>query len=113
VRVALRQQEWTKVWHLLPTTRYAVYTDGTSIGSTLRVRTRRAGDRMQPLGMEQEKKIQDILVDKHIARAERENIQLFYSPAHCVWLAGFTLDNRVRLTSATQHIVRLSITTFS
>ncbi|MBV9690861.1 MAG: tRNA lysidine(34) synthetase TilS [Ktedonobacteraceae bacterium] len=113
VRLALREQEWTKVWHLLPTTRYAVYIDRVSLGSTLRVRTRRPGDRMQPLGMQQEKKIQDILVDKHIARTERASIPLFFAPAHCVWLAGVTLDNRVRLTSATQHILRLSITTFS
>ncbi|MBV9021322.1 MAG: tRNA lysidine(34) synthetase TilS, partial [Ktedonobacteraceae bacterium] len=68
VRLALREQEWTKVWHLLPTTRYSVYIDAKSISSTLHVRTRRPGDRMQPLGMQQEKKIQDILVDKHIAR---------------------------------------------
>jgi tRNA(Ile)-lysidine synthase len=113
VRTALRQQEWTKVWQLLPSTRYAVYIDSESIGSTLRVRTRCPGDRMQPLGMRQEKKIQDILVDKHIARTERASLPLFFSTAHCVWLGGVTLDNRVRLTGTTQHIVRLSITPFS
>lgn len=112
VREALRHQEWTKVWRLLPSTRYAVYIDGATVGSTLHVRTRRPGDRMRPLGMEQEKKIQDILVDKHIARTARASIPLFFSPAHCAWLAGVTLDDRMRLTSTTRQIVRLSITKF-
>jgi tRNA(Ile)-lysidine synthase len=59
--------------------------------------------------MAQEKKVQDILVDNHIARSERMHIPLFFSASHCIWLAGVCLDDRVRLTEATQRIVRLSI----
>ncbi len=90
-------------------TQYAVHIDADCLGDTLLVRTRRAGDRIRPLGMAQEKKVQDILVDKHIARSERRHIPLFFSASHCVWLAGVCLDDRVRLTEATQRIVRLSI----
>jgi tRNA(Ile)-lysidine synthase len=90
-------------------TQYAVHIDADCLGDTLLVRTRRAGDRIRPLGMAQEKKVQDILVDKHIARAERMHIPLFFSASHCVWLASVCLDDRVRLTEATQRIVRLSI----
>ena len=70
----------------------------------LHVRTRRDGDRIQPLGMTHEKKIQDILVDKHIPRAQRSQIPLFFSATHCIWLAGIQVDNRVRLTPDTQRI---------
>jgi tRNA(Ile)-lysidine synthase len=73
------------------------------------VRTRRDGDRIRPLGMAYEKKVQDVLVDKHIPRAERDQIPLFFAPTHCVWLAGVHLDDRVRLTKETRNIVRLSI----
>jgi tRNA(Ile)-lysidine synthase len=90
-------------------TQYAVHIDADCLGDTLLVRTRRAGDRIRPLGMAREKKVQDILVDKHIARAKRMHIPLFFSASHCVWLAGVCLDDRVRLTEATQRIVRLSI----
>ncbi len=109
IREALRREDWNAVWRLLVSDRYVVYIDSTGIGNTLRVRTRRAGDRMRPLGMAHEKKIQDVLVDKHIARAEREQIPLFFSATHCVWLAGVSLDDRVRLTRTTRNIVRLSI----
>lgn len=109
VKDALRREDWPEVWKLLPATRYAVYMDAASLGKALQVRTRQPGDRLQPLGMQHEKKVQDILVDKHIARTERDAIPLFFSASHCIWLAGVALDERVRLTSNTEYIVCLSI----
>ena len=109
VREALRSEDWPQVWRLLPATRYSVYIDGDVAGSFLQVRTRRPGDRLQPLGMQYEKKVQDIFVDRHIARAERGTVPVFFSASHCIWLAGVCLDERVRLTSKTRRIVRLSI----
>ena len=79
------------------------------IDSVVQVRTRRPGDRIQPLGMAHEKKVQDVLVDKHIPRADRASIPLFFSRSHCIWLAGVCLDERVRLTKKTKRIVYLSI----
>jgi tRNA(Ile)-lysidine synthase len=109
VRAALECEDWATVWHRLAPTRYVVYIDSDTLDDSLHVRTRRAGDRLRPLGMQHEKKVQDILVDKRIARAERERIPLFFSAEHCIWLGGVTIDERVRLTSRTRHIVRLSL----
>ena len=109
VRQALRQEDWPRVWQLLPSSPSTVYVDADMLGPLLQVRTRHPGDRIRPLGMTQEKKVQDVLVDKHIARADRSHIPLFFSATHCVWLAGVCLDDRVRLTGETRHIVRLSI----
>jgi tRNA(Ile)-lysidine synthase len=114
---ALRRAEWATVWRLLRTDQHQVYIDAdqlvhdTMYGPQVHlcVRTRRSGDRIQPLGMTHEKKIQDVLVDKRIPRAQRSDIPLFFSATHCVWLAGILVDNRVRLVPDTRHIVRLSI----
>ncbi len=107
VQQALSREDWSLVWQLLPSTPDAVYVDagvvGSEVGSNLQVRTRRPGDRIRPLGMAQEKKVQDILVDKHIPRAARSHIPLFFSASHCVWLAGVCLDDRVRL-SGLRHL---------
>ena len=110
VRSALSREDWPVVWQLLPSTNDVVYVDADTIGPSLEVRARRPGDRIQPLGMAHEKKVQDVLVDKHIARADRSRIPLFLSASHSVWLAGVCLDDRVRLTSGTRRILRLSIT---
>ncbi len=106
---ALRREDWPEVWHLLPVSRYVVYIDASGVGTSLQARTRRPGDRLQPLGMLHEKKVQDVLVDKRIARPARDSIPLFFSASHCIWLAGVALDERARLTSETKNIARLSI----
>jgi tRNA(Ile)-lysidine synthase len=63
--------------------------------------------------MTHEKKVQDVLVNAHIARADRATLPLFFSSSHshCIWLAGVQLDERVRLTPQTERIVHLSIET--
>lgn len=110
VQQALSREDWPQVWQLLPSTLHTIYVDADAVGSQVYVRTRQPGDRIRPLGMAHEKKVQDILVDKHIARSDRPHIPLFFSDAHCIWLAGICIDDRVRLTTTTRHILRLSIT---
>ncbi len=107
VRQALRREEWAQVWRLLPSTRHTVYADADIVGPYVWVRTRLPGDRMRPLGVIHEKKVQDILVDKHIARGDRQFIPFIFSPSHCIWLAGVCLDDRVKISRETQRIVRL------
>jgi tRNA(Ile)-lysidine synthase len=110
VAQALQRENWQEVWRLLERPdQHTVYLDGESIGTRLLVRTRRPGDRIQPLGMAGEKKAQDIFVDKHIARDERATIPLFFADTRCLWVAGLCLDHRARLTASTRRIVRLSI----
>lgn len=107
---ALRQENWPELWRLLePPTPYAVYIDGAMAEAQLLVRTRRPGDRVQPLGMTTEKKVQDIFVDRHITRDERATTPLFFSRAHCLWVARACIDQRARLTAGTRRIIRLSI----
>ncbi len=109
VQQALSAEDWPRVWRLLPPARHTVYIDAERIDVCLEVRTRRPGDRIQPLGMAHEKKVQDVLVDAHVARAERASVPLFFAPFHCVWLAGICLDERVKLGSKTRRIIRLSV----
>lgn len=99
-------------WRSLATTPNVVYIDGDRVGTALVVRTRQPGDRIQPLGMTHAKKVQDILVDKHIVRSERDRILLFFSEGSSVWLGGICIDERVRLTATTRRIIRLSLVSF-
>jgi len=49
------------------------------------------------------------MVDQHVPRAVRAQTPLFFSAAHCVWVAGVCIDERVKLTGTTRGIIRLAI----
>lgn len=69
----------------------------------------RAGDSFYPLGMTQRKKISDFLIDKKISMAEKDTITVLESAGEIVWLAGYRIDNRFRLTDSTNHVITFSI----
>ena len=85
------------------------YIDADSAGETLAVRMWRPGDRFQPLGMEQPKKLQDYFTDAHVPRAERAHIPLVFGRDHLLWVVGHRLDDRVRITPATRRAIRLTM----
>ncbi|MDP6494486.1 MAG: tRNA lysidine(34) synthetase TilS [Dehalococcoidia bacterium] len=76
-------------------------------GLPLVVRCRCPGDRFQPLGMAQSKKLQDYMVDARIPRARRDDVPLVCSPYHILWVVGWRLDERVKVTDRTKRILRL------
>lgn len=76
-------------------------------GSELTLRCRRDGDRFQPLGMEQTKKLQDFMVDSKIPRVWRDRVPLVCARDRIIWVAGWRIDHRVRVTDDTRRILRL------
>ncbi|MER3405702.1 MAG: hypothetical protein C4289_11540 [Chloroflexota bacterium] len=66
-------------------------------GSTLVVRNRRPGDRVRPLGMAHETKLQDVLVNAKVPRQARDHLPVVVSPQHIVWVVGLCLDDRVKV----------------
>ena len=79
-------------------------------GDRLWVRPRRPGDRFQPLGMDQEKRLQDFFVDSKVPRSWRNRVPLVVSPGQLVWVAGWRIDDRVKVTASTRRVLRLRFT---
>ncbi len=76
----------------------------------LHVRTRRAGDRFRPLGMPSAKKLQDVLVDAKIPRAERDTLPLVCGADDSIlWLAGYQVADLVKLTPTTRRVLALEL----
>ncbi len=75
----------------------------------LAVRSRRPGDRFRPLGMGgQEKKLQDVLVDRKVAREERDSLPLVVDSADkIVWVVGESVAEDFRVTGASQAVIFL------
>ena len=77
------------------------------VGTELLVRQRRPGDRFQPLGMNMPKKLQGFMVDAKIPLSWRDYIPLVCSPQQIIWVVGWRIDDRVKVTEATKQIIRL------
>jgi tRNA(Ile)-lysidine synthase len=76
-------------------------------GRDLVVRGRRAGDRFQPLGMGEAKKLQDFMVDAKIPRSWRDCVPLVCSPEGILWVVGWRITEPVRVTDSTKQVLRL------
>jgi tRNA(Ile)-lysidine synthase len=77
-------------------------------GDTLSVRPRKTADRFQPLGMDAEKKVGEFMIDVKIPRAWRDRVPVVCSPGQIVWLAGWRIDDRVKVTAGTKKVLKLA-----
>ena len=75
----------------------------------LLVAPRRPGDRMRPLGLEQAKRLQDILVDAHVPRHLRDTLPVVSDREEIVWIPGVTVAESKRVTTATRRQLHLEI----
>jgi tRNA(Ile)-lysidine synthase len=82
--------------------------DGGAIQGVLVVRSRRPGDRLRPLGLGGEKKLQDVFVDSKVPREERDGVPVVADDAGIVWVARHCIDERVVVTAATQRVIQLT-----
>ena len=71
---------------------------GASLSFT--VRNRRPGDRFQPLGMAQAKKLKDFLIDRKIDADVRDRLPLLVWNGEIVWIAGVEISERFRVRGA-------------
>jgi len=77
-------------------------------GKRLTLRGRRTGDRFQPLGMgEKAKALTEFMIDAKIPQHIRDRVPLVVSPRHIVWVAGWRVDERAKITDGTEKVLRL------
>lgn len=74
----------------------------------LTVRSRRPGDRIKPIGAPGRKKVQDLLVDRKVPRAERDRVPLIVDrEGHVVWVVGVAMADEFRVTASEAEVVVL------
>jgi len=86
---------------------FTAYFDLDKTGDKLTVRSRQRGDRFQPLGMSQPKKLGEFMIDAKIPQAWRGRIPIVCSPQHILWVVGWRIDDRVKVTPQTKQILCL------
>lgn len=78
--------------------------DAEKLADTITVRSRREGDRMQPLGMSGTKKLQDIFTDKKIPRRLRASMPVFESGGDIFWIPGVASGEKFKVSNETKKV---------
>lgn len=85
------------------------FLDFNKITLPLVARSRKEGDAFVPLGMRDFKKLQDFLVDEKVPRRERDRIPVVESGEGIVWVAGYRIDERFKVTAGTRKVLALEL----
>ncbi len=86
-----------------------VYLDYDKVLQPLRLRSRRPGDRIQPLGMEGSKTIKSYVIDKKIPRCRRAEIPLLVDREAVLWVVGIGLSERAKISDKTVRVLKVEI----
>ncbi|MBI5400252.1 tRNA lysidine(34) synthetase TilS [Candidatus Saganbacteria bacterium] len=100
--------EWASTAELTADPNVA-FVDYASLGKNIIVRSRGEGDRFVPFGMKGSKKLQDFFVDEKIPQGLRGAIAIVESNGRIIWLAGWRLDDRAKITKNTKKIVKFEL----
>ena len=79
-------------------------------GARLTVRSRRPGDAIRPLGGPGRRKLQDVFVDRKVARHERDRVPLVVDETgRIIWVVGHTIADEFRVTSPEARVLLLKV----
>jgi len=80
-------------------------------GESLRMRTRRPGDRFRPLGSRVEVDLRRFLQRRHVPRFDRDRLPLVVDDQdRILWVPGVEISEHVRLQLNTRHCVEILVT---
>lgn len=71
----------------------------------LTIRPWKQGDWFKPLGMNQRKKLSDFLINQKIPVNLKNNIHVVLSGNDIVWVVGYRVDNRYKITENTREVL--------
>jgi tRNA(Ile)-lysidine synthase len=86
---------------------YIAYFDHEKVGNELIVRPRKTADKFYPLGMDRPKKVGEFMIDSKIPRTWRRRVPVVCSPEQIIWIAGYRIDDRIKVTDDTRQVLRL------
>lgn len=81
--------------------------DADKLDFPLRLRKWKAGDRMIPLGMKNEKKISDILIDDKVDRFEKEETLVMISNHRIACLLGIRISEKFKVVEDSKELIRV------
>jgi tRNA(Ile)-lysidine synthase len=81
--------------------------DAQKLQFPLRIRPWEAGDKFMPLGMAHYQKLSDFFNNHKLGRQAKDRIRLLCSGDDIVWIMGYRIDHRYRITEQTRSAIVL------
>ena len=66
------------------------------------------GDYFMPLGMKNLKKVSDFFIDNKLSILEKENTWILESGNKIIWIIGYRIDERFKVTDITKNILKVT-----
>jgi tRNA(Ile)-lysidine synthase len=82
------------------------FADAEKLSNDLVLRSWQKGDWFIPLGMNEKKKLSDFFIEQKVPLFEKHSIPLLESDGNIVWVCGYRLDNRYKITEQTTKIAK-------
>ena len=108
-RLLVAKEAWRGEGPLAAANADSEYVDAAAVKGRLRVRWPQAGDGFYPLGMQQPKKLHDFFADLKLPIRQRASTPLLECESGIVWVCGFRIDERFKVTAATKEVLRLRL----
>jgi tRNA(Ile)-lysidine synthase len=89
--------------------RWTAFLDADRMSYPLIIRNFRAGDRFVPYGMSGHKKVKDFFMERKVPSDLRATIPILAQGNRVVWICGFRIDDRFKITPDTEKILKVTI----
>jgi tRNA(Ile)-lysidine synthase len=93
-----------------PDGRYCVVCDADVVGERAVIRAAEAGERFRPLGRSGSKLVRDALAEAGVPASRRDRAPVV-AAGDVIWVVGYRIDDRTRVTSGTRRFLWLSAET--